>query len=103
MSRRKGEYTLAKIRRECPYAVVVPWDATKLARMKGAYPSIAPRSGGLRFNDRDFLVWYFADAADADRFRSASHGWIFEKVVRDDRPATVWPPRNPHATACETD
>jgi hypothetical protein len=102
MTRRKGEYTLSRIKRDHPFAIVVPSEALSTSvRLQAAYPSMASRHAGLRFNDRAFLICYFKDADDAERFRSAAHGWTYDKAARDDRSSTVWPPRNPRAAACD--
>lgn len=102
MTRRKGEYTLSHIKRDHPFAIVVPREVFSTSvRLQAAYPSMAPRHAGLWFNNREFVICYFQNADDAERFRSAAHGWTYDTAARDDRPSTVWPPRDPRATACD--
>jgi hypothetical protein len=74
MSRRRGELTLRQVRRDWPFAVVVPREVFDTPiQLDRAYPSMAPRLESVRIDGRDWIKVYFADAEQAETFRSRAN------------------------------
>jgi hypothetical protein len=74
MSRRRGELTLRQVRRDWPYSITVPREVFDTPiQFDRAYPSMAPRLESVRIDGRDWIRVYFADAGQAETFRSRAN------------------------------
>ena len=79
MVRRKGELSQRTIDREWPYQVAL---VAETCRGDGYLTthyfceglSLCPRHGYFRHDDRDYVVFCFAEAADAELFRARFQG-----------------------------
>lgn len=93
MTRRKGEFNRFKIDSGWPHQVALPASASAgkgynvihgfCERLK---LSLAPRGHTFRRDDRDWIVYCFADAADAETFHQEFGG---ERMTPKTRPK--WP------------
>ncbi len=101
MTRRKGELTIARIKRGWPHSVVVPREVLDtILPLAVAYPSMAPLNQSVLFADRQFVRVFFSDAGEAEMFRRRARGWTWVENPTEDRAATAWPPRDRRAVAC---
>ena len=84
---RKGELTKSVIDRDFPHQVALP--AEQCTGQHGdqhrdfcAGFALAPRHHTVRRDDRDYLIFCFADRAHADRFRERFSGESFDPKQR---------------------
>lgn len=87
MSRRKGEITKAAIDRGWPYQVSLDADTVRrrFAEIEAVTQqfSRAPRGHAYRRNDRDYVVYCFADPHHAEQFATLFDG---QEMTPDSRP-----------------
>ena len=79
MAKRKGELSPRTIEREWPFQVAITAETCRVHGYLTTHYfceglSLCPRNGYLRRDDRDFVVFCFAEAADAELFRGRFNG-----------------------------
>jgi hypothetical protein len=90
MTRRKGELTGGTINREWSHQVALPADQVMVTNPKVIEDfcrdlSLCPQGNTFRRDDRDHVVFCFADPAHAERFRERFGGERFAPRERTRR------------------
>ena len=90
MAIRKGELSQRTIEREWPHQVAITAETCR----GGGYItthyfceelSLCPRHGYFRRDDRDYVVFCFAEAADAELFRQRFNGELMARARQRGR------------------
>ena len=81
MAKRKGELSQRTIDREWPYQVAIPAETCRGDGYVTTHYfceglSLCPRHGYFRRDDRDYVVFCFADASHAELFRARFRGEV---------------------------
>ena len=90
------EFSKSKIDRDFPYQVALPADECKgkyfeVIRATSAALGAAPRDYSVRHDDRDYVVFCFANAAHAKGFMNTCGGEAFNPAERGrGKPWFVW-------------